>query len=353
MISKRCSQVEDSLKVLLHGWQKNHFIYDGFVDCVGKDNVTSYLPRAFNVNYGDVADTYDSSEIFQNAEDYGLILFTPRSLFDVNFSRFLGMSTSAPKVFMDLEDDFFLRNIYKSPHISYYFKRELYSSLSAKSTVKWYFRYLYGSQILPPIHRRIGVPLKVIDSFPYKIAYASEGNSKLRPLSLTIRNDSLTTTSIAGNREIDLFFCLTLSTVKDRHEYFRKVRKWLSGQVDLKSFVKNGGVPKDLYVRNLVNSKAAISLRGMGFDTDRYWEIPALGAVLFSQRLPLVIDHDFIDGESAIYFHDFPDFSNQFVKYVVKSDEWKEIARRGRENFLRFHTPKSRARYIMDTVGTK
>ena len=248
------------MKVLLHGWQKNHFIYDGFVDVIGKKNVTSFLPQTFHKNYGDEADTYDSASL--SPDDYDLIVFTPRSFYDKNFKTFLDAGDI--NVFMDLEDDFFLRNIYKNPSISVYFKREIYTVLPA-STPVWYTRYFYGSQFLPPIHRKIGIPAHLIDSLPYSIARVGHNNRKLRTLSLTIRNGDIPTDSdiISFRRNIDLFFCLTLSTIRVRHVYDRKIWGWTRSQKMI-SFIRSGGVPKNFYSNRLLSSKAAISLRGMG-----------------------------------------------------------------------------------------
>ena len=335
------------MKVLLHGWQKNHFIYDGFVDVIGKENVTSFLPQTFHKNYGDEADTYDSSSL--SPDDYDLIVFTPRSFYDKNFKTFLDAGNT--NIFMDLEDDFFLRNVYKNPKISHYFKREIYTMLPI-SAPKWYARYFYGSQILPPIHRRIGIPEYLIPSLPYRIATLKD--DKLRMLSLSVRNSDIpidyATKSL--RRDIALFFCLTPSTIRERRVYYQKIRTWARDQ-KINSFVKSGGVPKKTYVKNLLSSRVAVSLRGMGQDTDRYWEIAAHGAALFSPYLPLTIENDFIDKQSAVFFNNFTEFKELFMKYVLHSDEWFEIARKGRINFLQYHTPKERVKQMLRAVEMK
>ena len=51
----------------------------------------------------------------------------------------------------------------------------------------------------------------------------------------------------------------------------------------------------------LHRSKMALSVRGGGFDTVRYWEIPASGALLISERPDIVIPHNFEHGVHAIF----------------------------------------------------
>lgn len=330
------------MKVLLHGWQKNHYVYDGLIENLGAGNIFSYLPLIFNRNYGDTADSFNSEDFTDNLDSFDLIIFTPRSFYDTNFKHLLEHKTSTPKVFLDLEDDFFIRNIYKHEEIDLYFKRELYTSLQFLSTAKWYVRYMYGSQILPPVHRRIGIPQDLINSFPYKVAISDNGQSKLRPFPLTVRIEYPLTTLKEHSAENDLFFCLTLSTVPDRHRYYRAIKKWSMDGNTFKKFISSGGVPKDRYVELLSGSKAAISVRGMGYDTDRYWEIPRFGSTLFSQKIPIFIENDFVDGESAVFFNNLAELKNKFYKYVLKSNEWREIAGAGFKHFVAYHTPKMR-----------
>lgn len=105
-------------------------------------------------------------------------------------------------------------------------------------------------------------------------------------------------------------------------------------------FIKPGDVERKKYVDVLLRSKASISVRGLSYNAFRYWEIPYYGAMLLSKRTPLIIPHDWVDGESALFFDENEELRQKFEKYVVKSDEWKEIARKGRANYFNYHTPK-------------
>ena len=56
------------MKVLLHGWQKNHYVYDGFVENLDARNIFSYIPVTFNRNYDDKADSYNSEDFTEKPE---------------------------------------------------------------------------------------------------------------------------------------------------------------------------------------------------------------------------------------------------------------------------------------------
>ena len=330
------------MKVLLFGWQKNHYFYEGLSENIGRDNIFSFLPEIFMKKYGDKADSYDSSNVSEVLDDFDVIVFTPRSFYEKTFSRILNHKSNVLKVFLDLEDDFFLRNIYKSNEIKLYFKRELLRNVSISDTIRWYPRYLYGSQVLPPIHRKIGLPYNFIESLPYKIAVKNEKERKLKSLPLTVSLNNWNLNDPEKDRSLDLFFCLTLSTIHERHSFYRKARRLKYGSNPLKSIVCGGGMPKNEYIQNMMNSKVAVSIRGMGYDTDRYWEIPKYGAALFSQRIPIEIENNFEDGENALFFENFTNFRSKFEKFVVKSNEWQQIAKQGKIHFETYHTPKQR-----------
>jgi hypothetical protein len=330
------------MKVLLFGWQKNHYFYEGLSENIGHSNVLSFLPEIFMKRYGDIADSYDSSSVAEVLDDFDVIVFTPRSFYEKNFRQVLKHKSSVTKVFLDLDDDFLLRNIYKSNEIELYFKRELLKNINISDTMRWYPRHLYGSQILPPIHRKIGLPYNFIESLPYKIAVKNEKDRKLKALPLTVSLKDGNLRDSGNDRSLDLFFCLTLSTIHERHSFYRRVRKLKYDFRSFNSVVCGGGMPKNEYIRNMLNSKAAVSIRGMGYDTDRYWEIPRYGAALFSQKIPIEIENNFDDGKSALFFENFTGFQSKFEKFVIKSDEWQEIAKQGRICFETYHTPKQR-----------
>lgn len=342
------------MHALLHGFQKNHFIYKGMVRNLGENSVTTYLPEIFVRSYGDLTDSTDSSCLLHRIDDYDLVVFSPRSFYDENFKKFLKYTGNVTKVFLDIEDDFLLRNIYKSPEIRFYFKRELITRVPRASKTKWYVRHIYGSQILPPVHRKIGLPKNRLLSLPYKIASENDADAKLLPFPLTIDPDPRFAGSGYDDRQLDLFVCLVPKTIRERHHYYDFFRRWTEETgAEMKGVVSKGGLPRDEYLKFLTSSKSSISVRGMGYDTDRYWEIPCYKSALFTPKPPIVIPHDFVDGESVVFVRSPEDLREKFQKYVVKSDEWKEIARMGHDLFIRYHLPEVRIKsLLLDVVSS-
>lgn len=331
------------MKVLLHAWQKNHYLYEGLVNNLGVSKVISYLPSIFSTRYGDTGDFYDSTELLESIDEFDLIIFTPRSFYDRNFKLILNRYTSAIKVFMDLEDDFLLRNIIKHNEIRFYFKRELIENIRRTYWVHWYLRSFYASVLLPPVHRKIGFPVDKLNFLPYRTANNSISDKKLKGFPLSIGTSESENAINGGEKYHDLFYCMSLNGIKERKYYF-EILKRDSSNLGTNTLVKPGGLSKEKYIHALKNSKASVSIRGMGFDTDRYWEIPAYGSMLISMRLPLNIRENFVDLESALFFQTYEELKVKFSKYVIHSNEWMEIMNRGHQKYLKFHTPTARVR---------
>lgn len=114
---------------------------------------------------------------------------------------------------------------------------------------------------------------------------------------------------------------------------------------------------QDQYVEQLRRSRIGINVFGFGFDTVRYWEIPAHGAMLFSERLPIRIPHNFEEGVSAVFFDHLADLETKLAYYLNNPDESLAIARAGYEHLRRFHTSSARARqmlaYIQGVIGNR
>ncbi|MCP4640540.1 MAG: glycosyltransferase [bacterium] len=107
---------------------------------------------------------------------------------------------------------------------------------------------------------------------------------------------------------------------------------------------------QDEYARALRTHRIGLNIFGMGFDTVRYWEIPAHGCMLLSERLPIHIPHDFEDGVSAVFFDDLPELMDKLHRYLDRPDECAAIARAGREHLMRYHTGSMRARQMLGWI---
>ena len=106
--------------------------------------------------------------------------------------------------------------------------------------------------------------------------------------------------------------------------------------------LRHGYLPED-YIRELLASRMGLSLFGVGFDTIRYWEVPAHGALLLAERVPIRIPHDFEDGRTAVLFDDLEDLQRKLAHCLAHEDEAQAIAAAGHEHLKHHHTGEARA----------
>jgi hypothetical protein len=101
------------------------------------------------------------------------------------------------------------------------------------------------------------------------------------------------------------------------------------------------------YRRVLGASRIGLSFFGCGFDTVRYWELPAHGVMLLAERPPIRIPFNYQEGHSAVFFDDLPQMLNKLDLYLDQPQKTQQIARNGRIHYLRYHTSTARARQFL------
>jgi hypothetical protein len=110
-----------------------------------------------------------------------------------------------------------------------------------------------------------------------------------------------------------------------------------------------GKLRPEQYRSLLQRSKMALSLRGGGFDTVRYWEIVASKALLISEPPDIVIPHNFEHGRHAMFCrHDLRDLPS--IVRRLRDDEGArlEMVEAGYRHLLEFHTSERRAAYLLE-----
>ncbi|MBF0274199.1 MAG: glycosyltransferase [Nitrospinae bacterium] len=107
------------------------------------------------------------------------------------------------------------------------------------------------------------------------------------------------------------------------------------------------------YYREMQASQVALSIRGTGFDTLRFWEALSLGVPLFSQRPDIQIPDMPEEGKEAVYFDDIADLRLKLNYYLNKPEELDSLGRSGRESFMNNHTCEKRAHYLLENYFEK
>ena len=107
---------------------------------------------------------------------------------------------------------------------------------------------------------------------------------------------------------------------------------------------------QDEYTAALQRARIGLSLCGFGFDTVRYWEVPAHGAMLLAEKPAIGIPSDFVDGESAVFFNDLAELEEKLNYYMLHEEEAAAIAAKGHAHFKQHHTTSVRARQFLGQV---
>jgi hypothetical protein len=108
--------------------------------------------------------------------------------------------------------------------------------------------------------------------------------------------------------------------------------------------------PQPLYAQALARHIFGLSLPGHGQDTARYYEVPANGALLFSQRLNVVIPYDFTDLENAVFFDDPNEMVGLLDFYTRHAQDVDMMRSAGTEHYKQYHTSEARAGQLLRQV---
>lgn len=108
--------------------------------------------------------------------------------------------------------------------------------------------------------------------------------------------------------------------------------------------------PQDLYAEHIASSRIGLSLFGKGYDTVRYWELPAHGCMLLSEHLPIHVPFNFTDGKTAVFFESLNDLLDKLDYYRAHPEESSQIAEAGERHFLEHHTAEARSRQLLHVL---
>lgn len=120
--------------------------------------------------------------------------------------------------------------------------------------------------------------------------------------------------------------------------------------------VMTGRRPVDYqdYLKVLRRSKMSFSAPGVGWDTVRYWEIPACGAVLVSYDLSyrLKVRSNYESGRHAIFVESFVNLAEGMSLVLGNKNVWKSM-RKASDILSREHLSSARAEKIIVMAAEK
>lgn len=107
---------------------------------------------------------------------------------------------------------------------------------------------------------------------------------------------------------------------------------------------------KDHYNQDLCSKLIGVSVRGAGWDTYRYWEVPYFGAALVSQRMPIRIAGNLVEDSEAIFFDTVDEFWRKTKALLDDPARAEAIAQRGRQAIMTRHLSTHRATTVLEAV---
>lgn len=105
------------------------------------------------------------------------------------------------------------------------------------------------------------------------------------------------------------------------------------------------------YLRDLSRCKIVLNARGAGWDTLRFWEAPALGTFMISQKPMIEIPNPLEHGKHLIFCDDEFEGLVDLCNFYLKKEALREsIARAGYEHVLTHHSNQKRARRLLSLL---
>jgi hypothetical protein len=338
-------------------------VYDGLCTALGWDNVfdfprkavyhepgerLSYLPQnpGHHLTGDDVA-----SMIRERRIDLAIVSSPRRGALEA-FRSFTGRVDCPPVVLIDGEDDSLIRaDLSDSVGAGLYFKRE-YKAATNSATRAW----LQPAKVQndPRLNGRIHpLPFSVtVASLPHvstegrdvDISFVGRASHRKR-----VRAVNLLRRTKGIRFEGGLYLDATDRRSKLAASWLGIMTAKLMGDARAPVSAQTARLGSEHYRSLLCRSKMALSVRGGGFDTLRYWEIVASKTLLVSEPPDIVIPHNFEHGRHAIFCrHDLRDLP-AIVRRLRDDDTTRSrMVNAAYRHLLAFHTSERRAAYLLE-----
>jgi hypothetical protein len=272
-----------------------------------------------------------------------------------NLRRIYTQNGFPPIVFIDGADDARIRHdVVREFSVALYFKRE-YAWSAESAAVQWWncVKAFRGSRSLYdrtyPLQISIpqdALPARLNEQKDIDVSFYGYASHRKRPQAMElIRSLGREGLAVAAG----IYGSATDKQYKLEPTRFRRTVTKLFNPVPVSEEGQRRKLSPDEYYRTIARSKVAVSIRGGGFDTLRYWEIVATGTFMLSEQPDIVIPDNFQHGQHAVFCRpNLKDFK-ELVRYYVRHDAEREtIARAGHEHLLKHHTCERRAEYFLD-----
>lgn len=118
-----------------------------------------------------------------------------------------------------------------------------------------------------------------------------------------------------------------------------------------------GNVTYKNYHLVLSRSRTAVTMRGSGRDTQRYWEVPLYKTLMLADgTMGCLHPYAFEDGKTAVFWRSVDELREKVLRYAPRAagsaeeQERLAISRAGKEHLWKYHSTGSRAVFFLDRV---
>jgi hypothetical protein len=262
----------------------------------------------------------------------GIVIGSLRSGVRAAVGEVLALHHRPPIALLDGEDEIFvLRAVSR---VDLYFKREILASRAEGMQ----------REALRRAHRLLRKPFENRDPLADPICVARSGDSRLIPLPLAWIGPPPERRPI----EHDVAF-LHAPTSSVRTVVRADLERLRAEGVRVRLLEEGERLRWREYMDVLCRSRIGISVRGGGYDTYRYWEVAAAGALLLAEPTRVVIPGNFVDGREAVFA--LPRHMPARLRTLLEG-ETDEIGAAGRGRLLAGHTSVHRARTVLDALSS-
>jgi len=305
--------------------------YAGLVKVLGKENVVDYpwnpkfnLPiKSYPKNLGFKSISFRFPIMNNFKEIDFVILASAKKDALETYLKILSLIKNKPILFLDGGDfseiggDFYRHHcgdLYeaaiKQRPFDIILKREYISSLHSAHANIFPFPFSFPYNItLPPITERLK---------KYDVSFWGQQNPQIRTNALNL---------LAGKYD-----CNQNGTTLDQN---------------FKTYKRKGL----FYLNEISRCKIVLNFRGLGWDTMRYWEVPATGAFMISQEPKISIPNNFESGKHLVWCSDsLDDLIDLIDYYLARPLEREQMAINAREHLIKYHLNTARAATLIETV---
>ena len=134
-----------------------------------------------------------------------------------------------------------------------------------------------------------------------------------------------------------------------------EVLKAMDDLIARRGLSRVSGVHYSDYHFMLSKSRMAVTMRGSGRDTTRYWEIPLYKTAMVADgTMGCIHPYPFEHGKTALFWRSTDELVQLVEKHLLESGaeatELEKIALAGQQHLIRYHSTSARAAFFLDVV---